>query len=734
MVDKEVESTTLADPELLGKIDQLFACNIGEYIDLPQLVVVGDQSSGKSSVLEGLTKLSFPRNSGLCTRFATQIIFQRKVNFVGREISASIIPAPGLDANEEQKLRDWNATGLQTLSVEGFAQMMREVHKLLNLCDLHVIGTFGKPTFSNSVLRLEICGPREDHLSVIDVPGIFKNTVHGVTTKDDIVLVRDMVYNYMKNPRSVMLTVVPANVDIATQEIIEIAREIDPKGERTLPIMTKIDLVDQGTQNKVIDMIEDQNTSDQLGWVVVRNLGQQELEDGNVDRDVLEEKWHQTPPWNRVRAENFGINALRKRLQEVHTSHVRRTFPSVRSETTKKLDAARKALQSLGTERQTPEQQRMALLDIVSSFQKITQLALAANYSLDDIFDADQDVRLATLVSSRNVEFSDHVSTWGHEFAFTDGSQIEEIPAPELSEGLEESAEPSLKSTEELQPAKQHGVSFISSRRIQEDEEVQEILHNAVNLPQAKNGISIWMDTVYRESRGFEIGTFNHTLLSALMKKQSAKWSTLAQGYISDVIAMVHRFIKKVLLAACGNMRRSTNILTSLWDELTGKYRQAISHVDFLLKVERGGTPMTLNHYLNDSLQKCRQKRFKEALARKSLENCSHGEVIRVSDLSYCDNMSNAEHTVQDLHDILQAYYKVARKRFVDNVCMQGADHFLVTGTEAPMNLFSPSWVNSLSDEFLEQIAGEEGNTKRRRLQLQKEITDLEAGRKILLS
>ena len=126
----------------------------------------------------------------------------------------------------------------------------------MNLCDLQVIGTYGKPTFSNSVLRLEICGPQEDHLSVIDVLRIFKNTVHGVTTKDDIVLVRDMVYNYMKNPRSVMLTVVPANVDIATQEIIEIAREIDPKGERTLPIITKIDLVDQGTQNKVIDMIE----------------------------------------------------------------------------------------------------------------------------------------------------------------------------------------------------------------------------------------------------------------------------------------------------------------------------------------------------------------------------------------------------------------------------------------------------------------------------------------------
>ncbi|KAJ5467332.1 Dynamin [Penicillium sp. IBT 31633x] len=142
---------------------------------------------------------------------------------------------------------------------------------------------------------------------------------------------------------------------------------------------------------------------------------------------------------------------------------------------------------------------------------------------------------------------------------------------------------------------------------------------------------------------------------------------------------------------------------------------------------------MTLNHYLNDNLQKRRQNRFKEALARKSLEDCSHGEVVRVSDLSYHDNMSNAEHTVHDLHDILQAYYKVARKRFVDNVCMQGADYFLVTGPEAPMKLFSPSWVNGLSDKILEEIAGEDGKIKRRRLQLQKEITDLGAGRKILL-
>ena len=65
-------SLELADLAVLEKIDKLFACNVGEYVSLPQLVVVGDQCSGKSSVLEGLTKLNFPRDSGLGTSFTTQ--------------------------------------------------------------------------------------------------------------------------------------------------------------------------------------------------------------------------------------------------------------------------------------------------------------------------------------------------------------------------------------------------------------------------------------------------------------------------------------------------------------------------------------------------------------------------------------------------------------------------------------------------------------------------------------
>lgn len=94
--------------------------------------------------------------------------------------------------------------------------------------------------------------------------------------------------------------------------------------------------------------------------------------------------------------------------------------------------------------------------------------------------------------------------------------------------------------------------------------------------------------------------------------------------------------------------------------------------------------------------------------------------------------MSNTEHIVQDLHDILFSYYKVARKRFVDGVCMQAADHHLVSGVQTPLALFSPRFVSSLNMEQLELIAGEDLGTRRRRAQLNRDVASLEEAKKIL--
>lgn len=136
---------------------------------------------------------------------------------------------------------------------------------------------------------------------------------------------------------------------------------------------------------------------------------------------------------------------------------------------------------------------------------------------------------------------------------------------------------------------------------------------------------------------------------------------------------------------------------------------------------------------LHDELtSQSRQKRANSMQAKKAFDS-PEGKVVRVDDLNHHQNMSNAEHAVQDLQDILESYYKVARKRFVDNVCMQAAGYYLMQGPNTPMGLLSPSLVSTLGKEQLDAIAGEGPTLKGKREQLHREIADLSLARDILL-
>lgn len=118
------KSSGVVSSSLLDKIDRLFACNVGDSVALPQIVVVGDQSSGKSCVLEGLTGLPFPQDSGLCTRFAIQITVRRSRD---THIRMSIIPAKNSSPQDRERLQGWKKSGLESLDAQTFADIMSEV-------------------------------------------------------------------------------------------------------------------------------------------------------------------------------------------------------------------------------------------------------------------------------------------------------------------------------------------------------------------------------------------------------------------------------------------------------------------------------------------------------------------------------------------------------------------------------------------------------------------------------
>ena len=80
-------------------------------------------------------------------------------------------------------------------------------------------------TFSDDLLSIELCGPDKQNLSIIDIPGIFRTPTEGVTTVNDMALVRRIMNRHIKDERTIILAVIPSNTDIATQEILSIAKE-----------------------------------------------------------------------------------------------------------------------------------------------------------------------------------------------------------------------------------------------------------------------------------------------------------------------------------------------------------------------------------------------------------------------------------------------------------------------------------------------------------------------------
>jgi hypothetical protein len=129
-----------------------------------------------------------------------------------------------------------------------------------------------------------------------------------------------------------------------------------------------------------------------------------------------------------------------------------------------------------------------------------------------------------------------------------------------------------------------------------------------------------------------------------------------------------------------------------------------------------------------------REQRLVKALSAKALTNDKGQKFVAIENAKIQFSMSNTEHIVQEMHDIVKSYYKVARKRVVDNIIMQVVDYHLISGPSSPLRVLSPFLISQMSDPELEQIAGEDELTKVERDELQKTIAELQKGKKILQS
>jgi hypothetical protein len=272
---------------------------------------------------------------------------------------------------------------------------------------------------------------------------------------------------------------------------------------------------------------------------------------------------------------------------------------------------------------------------------------------------------------------------------------------------------------------------------------LDDIISKDSGIETPRNGITKWTEKLYLQSRGVDLGTFGGTILSSAFKEQSNKWPSMTRMYVSHVIVVIHRFMVTVLDTLCADPCVREEIWSSILDEVLTRYKAALDQAMFLVSLERDKRPYTVNHYFNDNLQIVRGNRKAAMLKSKSRQEIKRGyhNSVQVSDNLIVDlddvrsttkNKSNVDQVKEEIHDILWSYYKVARKRLVDNVYQQAVDHCLLTGPRSPLTVLTQEWVIELDSERLEMIAGESLLTKQQRLTLSNKIEDLEAASRIL--
>uniref|UniRef100_A0A9J8BAD6 Dynamin-2 n=1 Tax=Cyprinus carpio carpio TaxID=630221 RepID=A0A9J8BAD6_CYPCA len=325
---------------LVNRMQDAFSA-IGQNanLDLPQIAVVGGQSAGKSSVLENFVGKDFlPRGSGIVTR---------------RPLVLQLINCPTEYAEflhcKGKKFTDFD-----------------EVRQEIEAETDRVTGQ--NKGISPVPINLRVYSPNVLNLTLVDLPGMTKVPV-GDQPADIEHQIRDMLMQFVTKDNCLLLAVSPANSDLANSDALKIAKEVDPQGLRTIGVITKLDLMDEGTDAR--DILENKLLPLRRGYIGVVNRSQKDI-DGRKDINAAmaaERKFFLSHPSYRHLADRMGTPYLQKTLNQQLTNHIRDTLPGLRAKLQSQLLSIEKEVEEYKNFRpDDPSRKTKALLQMVQQF------------------------------------------------------------------------------------------------------------------------------------------------------------------------------------------------------------------------------------------------------------------------------------------------------------------------------------------------------------------------------
>ncbi|XP_042468389.1 dynamin-related protein 3B-like [Zingiber officinale] len=316
-------------------------------LHLPQVAVVGSQSSGKSSVLEALVGRDFlPRGSDICTR---------------RPLVLQLVHRPRR-ADSPEGGEEWG----EFLHIPGkrffdFREIRREIQAETDKEAGENKGV------SDKQIRLKIFSPNVLDITLVDLPGITKVPV-GDQPSDIEARIRTMIFSYIKQKTCIILAVSPANADLANSDALQMARLADPDGSRTIGVITKLDIMDRGTDAR--NFLLGNIIPLRLGYVGVVNRSQQDINLNRSIKDALafEENFFRNQPAYHGLSHCCGVPQLAKKLNQILVQHIRNVLPGLKSQINAELVTVAKEHASFGEVAESKAAMGVKLLNILTKY------------------------------------------------------------------------------------------------------------------------------------------------------------------------------------------------------------------------------------------------------------------------------------------------------------------------------------------------------------------------------
>ncbi|KAK4145971.1 uncharacterized protein C8A04DRAFT_10188 [Dichotomopilus funicola] len=665
--------------DLLDVIDRLRSQGLSRFVDLPQIIVCGDQSSGKSSALEAISGMSFPTKDNLCTRFATELILRRSP-----KTGVAISIRPGADRTDEEKKKLKAFKYKDTLENLDLGRVVEEAKSSMGLNN----GSSDR-VFSADVLCVEISGPSQPHLTMVDLPGLFL-AGNKDQSQTDAALVESLVLSYMKNRRTIILAVVSAKSDFALQQVTSHARKQDPDGTRTLGLITKPDTLDKGSESEryYIDLAQNRDVHFQLGWHVLRNRGFSERCQSSGARDAAEAEFFSTDPWKTLQPSQMGVGALRTRLSNVLRGQIVSQLPDVLADIAKGIEESNHTLQKLGDSRATLRDQRQYLITIGSEFMKLAKEAVDGGYTDPFFEDSDhKDRRLRAVIQNTLSDFARDMRLKGHSVSIAEGS------------------EPSNGKT---RPPTISRAAYI--------EKVKKLM---------------------MENRGRELpGTYNPMLVAQMFREQCQPWEAMVDSLLTRTFHSATRAVAAILLHVADKERAASLSRTVVGPLLQRIQRELRQKAEEVLRPHISGHPITYNHYLTDNVQRAQSDRrrarmeqrmksfFKAGKIPDGIANHKFDMSMLLSDLVDNTEPDMDTYSCSMAVDTMEAYYKVSQKTLIDSISTLAIEAFLMKKLPS---LLSPKVIYELPDSVVERIAAESPESVAERAQAGEKLAVLEA-------